>query len=82
MVTDGEWLDATHVEFFVMDAMGVIIEGVESARKTDDGIEVITTAATPEGEELVCSIDGGKTFEAVRARMEIPGGMIERYDEE
>lgn len=82
MVTDGEWLDAAHIEFFVMDAMGVIIDGVESARQTADGVEVIATAVTPEGEELVCSIDGGATFETVRARMDIPGGMIETYSEE
>lgn len=81
MATRGEWLDCSSLDFFVMDAMGVIIDGVESARETADGIEVIATAVTPEGMELVCSIDGGETFETVRARMEIPGGMICEADE-
>lgn len=82
METSGEWIDAMHSDLLVMDAMGVIIDGVESARQTEDGIEVIAVAVTPEGEELVCSIDGGETFEPVRARMEIPGGMISKYDGE
>jgi len=64
-----------------MDAMGVIVDGVEAARETNIGVEVICIAMTPEGEELVCSHDEGVTFEPVRARMDIPGGMISTSEE-
>lgn len=56
--------------------MGVPIAFVETARETETGIEVITIAVTDGGNELVLSNDDGETFEAVRARMEIPGGQI------
>lgn len=78
MATNGQWTDISEEvkEFLVMDAMGVIIDSVEAFRETADGVEVIALAVTPEGQELVCSRDGGTTLEPIRARMEIPGGMI------
>lgn len=79
-----EWIDLTETTkaLLVMDAMGVIIDSVESVRETDDGVEVIALAVTPEGNELVCSHDGGVTLEPIRARMSIPGGMIVDVSEE
>ena len=81
METDGQWIDCAALEYIVMDAMGVIVDGVEAARETNIGVEVICIAMTPEGEELVCSHDEGVTFEPVRARMDIPGGMISMSEE-
>jgi len=81
METDGQWIDCAALEYIVMDAMGVIVDGVEAARETNIGVEVICIAMTPEGEELVCSHDEGVTFEPVRARMDIPGGMISTSEE-
>ncbi len=76
METNGEWIDCTALDYLVIDAMGVILDGVECARETHDGVEAMAIAITPEGNELVCSLDDGITFEPVRARMEIPGGML------
>ncbi len=81
METDGDWIDCTCLDYLVIDAMGVILDGVECARETEDGVDVIAIAITPEGNELVCSIDDGETFEPVRARMDIPGGMICKNEE-
>ncbi len=80
MGTSGKWLDCTSLDYIVMDAMGAILEGVEVARETEDGIEVICFAVTAEGEELLCTSDG-VYFEPVRARMDIPGGMINQYED-
>lgn len=66
----------------IVDAMGVAIDSVEAYRLTEDGVEVIAIAVTPEGNELVGSRDGGETLEPIRARMEIPGGMVFDLNEE
>ena len=79
-----EWIDMEQDGhgLVVMDAMGVVIDSVEAFRLTEDGVEVIAVAVTPEGNELVCSRDGGMTLEPIRARMDIPGGMIIDLNEE
>ena len=79
-----EWVDMEQNGhgFIVMDAMGQPIDSVEAYRLTDDGVEVIALAVTPEGSELVCSRDGGITLEPIRARMYIPGGMVVDLNEE
>ena len=80
-----EWMESELFEaghLMATDAMGSAIDNVETARQTEDGIEVIAMAVTPEGDELVCSYDGGITLDPVRARMEIPGGMIHDMTEE
>ena len=79
-----EWVDMEQDGhgIVIMDAMGVAIDSVEAYRLTGDGVEVIAVAVTPEGNELVCSRDGGITLEPIRARMDIPGGMIINLNEE
>lgn len=68
--------------YMVLDAMGEPVDGVLRARETDGGIEVVAQAVTPEGRELVCSKDGGQTFDPVEAHLNIPGGMIVDLTEE
>jgi len=79
-----EWIDMEQDGhgLAVMDAMGVVIDSVEAFRLTEDGVEVIALAVTPEGNELVCSRDGGITLEPIRARMDIPGGMVINLNDE
>jgi hypothetical protein len=79
-----EWIDMEQDGhgLVVMDAMGVVIDSVEAFRLTEDGVEVIALAVTPEGNELVCSRDGGITLEPIRARMDIPGGMVINLNDE
>jgi len=79
-----EWIDMEQDGhgLVVMDAMGVVIDSVEAFRLTEDGVEVIALAVTPEGNELVCSRDGGITLEPIRARMDIPGGMVINLSDE
>lgn len=80
METKGEWIHFEESPHLAFDALGAPIDNVESARETDGGIEVIAIAISPEGEEFVMSHDG-VNIEAVRARMDIPGGMLERDEE-
>ena len=79
-----EWIDMEQDGhgLVVIDAMGVVIDSVEAFRLTEDGVEVIALAVTPEGNELVCSRDGGITLETIRARMDIPGGMVINLNDE
>jgi hypothetical protein len=79
-----EWIDMEQDGhgLVVMDAMGVVIDSVEAFRLTEDGVEVIALAVTPEGNELVCSRDGGITLDPIRARMDIPGGMVINLNDE
>ena len=79
-----EWIDMEQDGhgLVVMDAMGVVIDSVEAFRLTENGVEVIALAVTPEGNELVCSRDGGITLEPIRARMDIPGGMVVNLNDE
>lgn len=84
-MANNDWLDPRLFEtgqFTVWDALGNELDGVESARETADGVEVICLAVTLEGDELVSTIDGGVTFDPVRARMEIPGGTLVDLREE
>ena len=74
-----DWLDERLFEagfFQVWDAAGEPMDNIETARETEDGVEVIAIAVTPDGNEFVGTFDGGVTFEPVRARMEIPGGTL------
>lgn len=74
-----QWIDPARFErgeLSVVDAAGVPVDYVETARETEDGVEVIAIATTADDAELVCSVDDGVTYEPVRARLEIPGGMI------
>ena len=59
-------------ERLVVDAAGVPMGNVIHARDTDEGVEVIFTPVSPDGEDLV----GGDHFEPLRATAIIPGGMI------
>lgn len=68
--------------YVVMDAMGQPVDNVVRARETENGVDVICEAVSPEGGEFVYSLDGGKTLHTVEAFMSIPGGMIELIDEE
>jgi hypothetical protein len=79
-----EWVDMEQdgAGLVVMDAMGAVIDSVEAFRLTPEGVEVIALAITPEGNELLCSYDGGVTLEPIRARMDIPGGMVVDLNEE
>lgn len=71
-----DWIEFEGTGLIACDAMEAAIDQVEAARYTEDGIEVICIAVTPEGEEFVMTPDEGVTFEPVRARMDIPGGSI------
>lgn len=80
-----DWLDPALFasgQLVVADAIGQLLDGVETARETTDGVEVICFAITPDEQELLLSRDGGITFDPVRARMDIPGGTILNLSEE
>lgn len=63
------------VKYMVLDAAGEPVDGVLKAREIKEGVEVICQALTPEGRELVGSVDG-INYEPVEARMVIRGGML------
>ena len=69
-----EWKEAQGVA--VLDAMGEFVEGVESYREIDGGLEVVAIALSRDGETLVSSHDDGVTFDDVRCRMEIFGAQL------
>lgn len=76
-----DWIEFESGNYVAFDAMGNQIDGVDAGRQTEDGIELIVFAVSPEGEEFVMTPDEGVTFEPIRARMEIPGGMIEHIED-
>lgn len=71
-----EWLTGFEKSYMpervVVDAAGVPVGNVIHARETSEGVEVVFTPVSPDGEDLV----GGEDFEPLQATVIIPGGMI------
>lgn len=61
----------------VFDAMGEPVPNVIKARQVnEETVEAYITITDEEGNDLVSSWDGGKTFEAIETCITIHGGMI------